>query len=551
MAPATSISAIPSTMTFGRRRLRAAAIVLNPSPVASGLSSSGGVAVDQYGNVYIADTNNNRILLETRQTNGSYVQTVIVAAATPILGTALNTPFDVAVDTTGDVFISDTLNDRVLKESFSGGTYTPSLVAGGLDWPTQLVVDGEGNVYFANYGHSSASNSHVYKETLAGGSYVQAVVPTSLTSSNVWGVAVAGNGNVYLSDVTDVRVIEEKFATPPSLSFAPTNIGSTSSDSPQAVTLENVGNAALALTSSGLVAPTDFSQVAGSGSPTDCADSATVAAGASCDLSIKFAPTIGGNPLSESFALTDNSLNASPATQDIPLRGIGLGGSLTLSPSSSTLANGAIGVLYSGVTFTACGGTGPYTFSYVGTLPPGLSLSSGGVLSGTPTTAGAYSFTIVTTDANSITGGQAYSLMIGEATSTAAVASSANPALAQSAVTFTATISSAAGTPTGTVNFLDGTTVLGQGTLSGGVATLTTSSLAAGSHTITAVYSGSTNFVASTSATLTQAVLNFTLTPDPAMEGAGQSHRKPWPRVALPPTHWTSCQPPERFSQPR
>ena len=347
---------------------------LNPSPVANGLSSSGGVAVDQYGNVYIADTNNNRILLETRQTNGSYVQTVIVAAATPILGTALNTPFDVAVDTTGDVFISDTLNDRVLKESFSGGTYTPSLVAGGLDWPTQLVVDGEGNVYFANYGQSSASNSHVYKETLAGGSYVQTVVPTSLTSSNVWGVAVAGNGNVYLSDVTDVRVIEEKFATPPSLSFAPTNIGSTSSDSPQAVALENVGNAALALTSSGLVAPTDFSQVAGSGSPTDCADSATVAAGASCDLSIKFAPTIGGNPLSESFALTDNSLNASPATQDIPLRGIGLGGSLTLTPSGSTLANGAIGAPYSGVTFTASGGTGPYTFSYVGTLRPGIEL---------------------------------------------------------------------------------------------------------------------------------------------------------------------------------
>jgi hypothetical protein len=493
--------------------------VLNPSPVASGLNSSGGVAVDQYGNVYIADTNNNRILLETLQANGSYVQTVIVAAATPILGTALNTPFDVAVDTSGDVFISDTLNDRVLKESFSGGAYTPSLVAGGLDWPTQLVVDGEGNVYFANYGHSSASNSHIYKETLSGGSYIQTAVPTSLTSSDLYGVAVAGNGNVYFSDVTDVRVIEEKFAAPPNLSFVATNVGSTSSDSPQAVTLENVGNAALALTSSGLVAPTDFSQVAGSGSPADCADSGTVAAGTSCNLSIQFAPTTAGNPLSESFALTDNSLNASPATQNIPLSGIGLGGSLTLSPSSSTLAAGTLGVLYSGVTFSASGGIGPYSFSYIGTLPPGLMLSSGGVLSGTPTTAGAYSFTIIATEAGSVTGSQAYSLGITQASSTAAVASSANPALAQSAVTFTATVSSAAGTPTGTVNFLDGTTVLGQGALSGGVAALTTSSLAVGSHAITAVYSGSTNFVASTSVTLTQAVLNFSLTPGPGTGG--------------------------------
>jgi hypothetical protein len=73
----------------------------------------------------------------------------------------------------------------------------------------------------------------------------------------------------------------------------------------------------------------------------------------------------------------------------------------------------------------------------------------------------------------------------------------------------------------GTVNFVDATTVLGQGTLSGGVATLTTSSLAVGSHAITAVYSGSTNFVASTSGTLTQAVLNFTLTPGPGNGGGG------------------------------
>ena len=49
-------------------------------------------------------------------------------------------------------------------------------------------------------------------------------------------------------------------------------------------------------------------------------------------------------------------------------------------------------------TISAVGGTGSLTFSATGTLPPGLTLSSGGVLTGTPTTAGSYTFTVTATD---------------------------------------------------------------------------------------------------------------------------------------------------------
>ena len=73
-------------------------------------------------------------------------------------------------------------------------------------------------------------------------------------------------------------------------------------------------------------------------------------------------------------------------------------------------------------------------------------------------------------------------------------------------MTFTATVSAASGTPTGTVTFKDGATTLGTGTLSGGVATFATSSLAIGGHTVTAVYGGDTNFTGSTSPGLTQTV---------------------------------------------
>jgi Bacterial Ig-like domain (group 3)/PASTA domain/FG-GAP-like repeat len=77
---------------------------------------------------------------------------------------------------------------------------------------------------------------------------------------------------------------------------------------------------------------------------------------------------------------------------------------------------------------------------------------------------------------------------------------SPNPAKSGQSVTLTATVTSTAtGTPSGSVNFLDGNTSLGTGAVSGGVATFTSSSLAVGTHSLTAKYSGDTTFSGSTS----------------------------------------------------
>ncbi|MBK5287082.1 MAG: right-handed parallel beta-helix repeat-containing protein, partial [Acidimicrobiia bacterium] len=62
------------------------------------------------------------------------------------------------------------------------------------------------------------------------------------------------------------------------------------------------------------------------------------------------------------------------------------------------------------------------------------------------------------------------------------------------------------GTPTGTVTFADGGVVMGTGTLTGGQASLTTSALSVGTHTVTAAYAASGNFAASTSSALGQVV---------------------------------------------
>jgi hypothetical protein len=87
-------------------------------------------------------------------------------------------------------------------------------------------------------------------------------------------------------------------------------------------------------------------------------------------------------------------------------------------------------------------------------------------------------------------------------TKAALIASGAQITFGQ-AVTFTASIApmSGSGVPTGSVKFNDGATQIGTGTLnSSGTATFSTSSLSVGSHSVTAVYSGDTNFSASTSA---------------------------------------------------
>ena len=91
------------------------------------------------------------------------------------------------------------------------------------------------------------------------------------------------------------------------------------------------------------------------------------------------------------------------------------------------------------------------------------------------------------------------------ATSTALV-SSVTPSTFGSAVTFTATVTSANGTPSGTVTFTDGTTNLGTQTLTNGQASITLSSLTVGTHTVTATYGGGATFATSTSSSVVQVV---------------------------------------------
>ena len=113
----------------------------------------------------------------------------------------------------------------------------------------------------------------------------------------------------------------------------------------------------------------------------------------------------------------------------------------------------------------------------------------------------------VFTNASGSVTSAAATLTVNAAAATTAVASSKNPTVFGQAVTFTATVSATAGTPTGTVTFLDGASTIGTATLdSTGAGAFTTSALAVGNHAITASYSGDNNFNPSSSSPFTQIV---------------------------------------------
>lgn len=159
------------------------------SIVASGLLEPTGVAVDGSGNVYIADTGDNQVLMETLS-SGSYMPTVVASS--------LSSPAGVAVDTAGNVYVADTQNNRVLKETPSSGSYSQSLI--GSDWngPTGIAVDAAGNVYVSD------QNTRVMKETPSSGSYTEKLLYGVFSKYN--GLAVDAAGTVYIADVLNHRV---------------------------------------------------------------------------------------------------------------------------------------------------------------------------------------------------------------------------------------------------------------------------------------------------------------------------------------------------------
>jgi sugar lactone lactonase YvrE len=294
------------------------------STVASGFSYPTGLAIDGAGNVYVADQDGLTVYKETPAANGTYTQSVVDGTLGTVAGVAVDGAGNVyigrggigveketlsaggyvrseifytfyassiGVDASGDLFIAT--DDGILKETPSGGGYVQTTINDNNEsrW---VAVDGLGNVY-ATIGFSGGT---IWKETPSSGSYVASELATS--AADVAGMAVDAFGNVYFSsDAATSEVWKLDYADPPVLHFDATAVGSTSADSPHAVTLANTGNATMNLpiptagTNPGLPSGFTLDDNVTSACPLVDAGAAvpgSLVVGASCVFSVSFSP---------------------------------------------------------------------------------------------------------------------------------------------------------------------------------------------------------------------------------------------------------------------
>jgi sugar lactone lactonase YvrE len=189
-----------------------------------------GIAVDSGGNLYVISAASGNVHKESLQPDGSYVASAV--------GFGISGPAGVAVDGAGNVFIADPRQGEVYEEVLQAdGSYRQSLLASGLAEPQGIALDSGGSIYI-----TSSANGNLYRETLRqDGSWLQTIVTNGLESPG--GIAHDTLGNVYVSLDLAEAVDRIDLADPPVLHFAKTAVGSTSTDSPQRLTVLSMGNA--------------------------------------------------------------------------------------------------------------------------------------------------------------------------------------------------------------------------------------------------------------------------------------------------------------------
>jgi trimeric autotransporter adhesin len=186
------------------------------------LNSPQGLAIDKSGNIYIADTGNQRVRLVTNGVISTFAGTGI-AGFEGDFGNAtsanLHLPSAVAVDGNGNVYIADSANNVVrivtagIISSFAGDYIAGFAGDGGgviaLNAPSDIALDSAGNLYIADSGNLRIREiSASVASTFAGGgvTYTEGGLASAVVLGNPHGVAVDSSGNVYIADSDSNKV---------------------------------------------------------------------------------------------------------------------------------------------------------------------------------------------------------------------------------------------------------------------------------------------------------------------------------------------------------
>jgi sugar lactone lactonase YvrE len=446
------------------------------------LADPQGIALDDAGRLYIADTGNNMVRMVDPITG---VITSVAGNGTPgfsgdtgvAISAKLSTPSAVAVDSAGDLYIADTVNNRVRKVYASTG----------------IIETIAGSAILGNSGDGGPA--------------------TDASLDQPAGVALDSLGQIIIPDRGNdtVRMVSTE---PADLNFGAEPVGSATS--PMTEFLSNIGNQSLMITN--FTAPTDFPMAQDSD---QCAASSLVP-GSLCDLSFVFQPTISG-PIAEDGIVTDNDLNTPGMQQDVPLSGNGT--VVPVIPTVTTVAVNPATAVYGTpimLTTTVTGGNGPVSgvvsFSINGIEQASAQLTGSGTatvtLGAAPTGSDIVTANFAAQNGFGASGSAPASLTVTPAPSQITLMASPHQIALGQNVIFTVNVySTTTGVPTGLVEFFNGTAEIGESTLDPtGQAILNTQFLPPGTDSITAEYLGDGNFQQSTSASTNVTVINDTLT---------------------------------------
>ena len=156
---------------------------------AAQLYSPSGIVVDSTGNWYIADTLNNRIRMVTP-----------AGLISSVNGMALNAPRAIAIDASNNLYVADTGDNEVLEVTPDG---TVTSIASQLNTPVSIAVDRQGSVYIADSG-----NNRIVQVTAQGATSILAAIDGPRA------VAIDPSGNVMVADASQIwRVTPDGTAT--------------------------------------------------------------------------------------------------------------------------------------------------------------------------------------------------------------------------------------------------------------------------------------------------------------------------------------------------